>query len=68
MHENIDEIIKLIQSVEDKKILKFQLKEKFGLKDFQIKKLLSMRLDMLSKADYLSDLDRDNEYETFYKN
>lgn len=68
VHENIDEIIKLIQSVEDKKILKFQLKEKFGLKDFQIKKLLSMRLDMLSKADYLSDLDRDNEYETFYKN
>lgn len=68
VHENIDEIIKLIKTVEDKNVLNIELKEKFGLKDFQIKKLLSMRLDMFSKEDYLDDLDRDNEYELFEKN
>lgn len=58
VHENIDEIIQLICAVEDKKLLKQELKERFALKEFQIKKLLSMRLDMLSKDDYVKDIEK----------
>lgn len=63
VHENLEEIIKLISSTDNKKVLKALLKERYGLSDFQIKKLLSMRLDMLSKADYLSDIEEKEEYE-----
>lgn len=62
-HENIDEIIQFICAVEDKKLLKNELKDKFALKEFQIKKLLSMRLDMFSKDDYLRDIEEQKEFE-----
>jgi DNA gyrase/topoisomerase IV subunit A len=42
---------------DDKKELKLRLKEKFGLEDIQVKKLLSMRLDMFTEHDYLMDLE-----------
>ena len=64
-HENIDEIIRLIRTVEDKKLLMNELKDKFGLKAFQIKKLLSMRLDMFSKDDYLRDIEEQKEFEKY---
>jgi hypothetical protein len=64
IYENLDEIIQLIRSAENKKDLKTQLKEKFGLSDFQIKKLLSVRLDMLSKDDYLNDVEEQKKYES----
>lgn len=63
VHENFDKIMQLIRSSENKKELVLQLKEQFGLQDFQIKKLLSMRLDMFSKDDYLNDLEEQNNYE-----
>lgn len=63
-HENFDEIVQLIRLSENKKDLVIQLKEQFGLHDFQIKKLLSMRLDMFSKHDYLIDLEEQKEYES----
>jgi hypothetical protein len=61
IHENLDEIIQLIHSTENKKDLKLQIKEKFGLSDFQIRKLLSVRLDMLSKEDYLADVEEETK-------
>jgi hypothetical protein len=61
IHENLDEIIQLIRLTENKKDLKLQLKEKFGLSDFQIRKLLSVRLDMLSKEDYLADVEEETK-------
>lgn len=63
-HENFDEIMQLIRLSENKRDMVIQLKEKFGLRNFQIKKLLSMRLDMFSKHDYLIDLEEQNEYES----
>ena len=62
IYENLDEILKLIRSTEDKRDMKIRLKEKFGLNDFQIKKLLSVRLDMLSKDDYLKDIEEEKKY------
>ena len=67
VHENFDEIMQLIRLSENKKDLVIQLKEQFGLQDFQIKKLFSMRLDMFSKHDYLIDLEKQQKYE-FGKN
>lgn len=64
VHENFDEIMQLIRLSENKKDLVIQLKEQFGLQDFQIKKLLSMRLDMFSKYDYLIDIEEQKEYES----
>ena len=64
VHENFDEIMQLIRLSENKKDLVIQLKEQFGLQDFQIKKLLSMRLDMFSKHDYLIDIEEQKEYES----
>lgn len=64
VHENFDEIMQLIRLSENKKDLVIQLKEQFGLRDFQIKKLLSMRLDMFSKHDYLIDIEEQKEYES----
>lgn len=63
IYENLDEVLKLIRSSENKRNIKIQLKEKFGLSDFQIRKLLSVRLDMLSKEDYLDDIEEEKEYE-----
>lgn len=63
IHENLDEVLKLIRSIENKRDIKIQLKEKFGLSDFQIRKLLSVRLDKLTKADYLDDIEEEKEYE-----
>lgn len=63
LHENLDEVLKLICSIENKRDIKFQLKEKFGLSDFQIRKLLSVRLDMLSKSDYSKDVEEQKRFE-----
>jgi DNA gyrase/topoisomerase IV subunit A len=65
IHENLDEIIQLIRSTENKKDLKIKLKEIFGLSDFQIRKLLSVRLDMLSKEDYLADVEEETNKSQF---
>lgn len=62
-YEHRNEILELISSIENKKNLKFELKEKFGLNDFQIRKLLSIRLDMLSRDDYLKDIEEQKELE-----
>lgn len=63
LHENLDEVLKLICSIENKGDIKFQLKEKFGLSDFQIRKLLSVRLDMLTKSDYSKDVEEQKKFE-----
>lgn len=63
LYENLDEVLNLIRSSENKRDIKIQLKEKFGLSDFQIRKLLSVRLDMLSKDEYLNDIAEGKEYE-----
>jgi hypothetical protein len=63
VHENIDDILKVIQTAENKKDMIFNLKEKFGLSDFQIRKLLSFRLDMLSKSDYSKDVEEQKKFE-----
>lgn len=63
IYENLDEVLNLIRSSENKRDIKIQLKEKFGLSDFQIRKLLSVRLDMLSKNEYLDDIAEEKEYE-----
>ena len=62
IYENLDEILKIIRTSENKRDIKLQLKEKFGLSDFQIRKLLSVRLDMLSKDDYLNDIEEEKKY------
>lgn len=59
-YENFDEIMQVIRMNDDKKELKLRLKEKFGLDDIQIRKLLSMRLDMFTEHDYLMDLEEQN--------
>ena len=64
VHENFDEIMQLIRTSDNKKDLVIQLKEQFGLEEFQIKKILSMRLDMLSRQDYLVDVSEQNEFES----
>lgn len=56
-YENFDEIMQVIRMNDDKKELKLRLKEKFGLEDIQVKKLLSMRLDMFTGQDYLADME-----------
>lgn len=68
VHENLDEIIKTICSSENKKDIVIKLKEQFGLRDIQIKKLLGMRLDMFSKSDYQRDVEEQEEYESKKEN
>lgn len=63
IHENIDDILKVIQTAENKTDMIFNLKEKFGLSDLQIRKLLSFRLDMLSKSDYSKDVEEQKKFE-----
>ena len=54
-YEHFPEIMQVIRA-NDNKNLKLALKEQFGLDDIQIRKLLSMRLDMFTEQDYLADL------------
>jgi DNA gyrase/topoisomerase IV subunit A len=63
IHENIDDILKVIQTAGNKTDMIFNLKEKFGLSDLQIRKLLSFRLDMLSKSDYSKDVEEQKKFE-----
>lgn len=58
-YENFDEIMQVIRA-NDNENLKLALKERFGLDDIQIRKLLSMRLDMFTEHDYLMDLEEQN--------
>lgn len=63
VHDNIEDILKVILASDNKKTMLFDLKEKFGLNDLQIRKLLGFRLDMLSKSDYSKDVEEQKKFE-----
>ncbi len=52
VYEHSDEIIETIKSSTDTKDTVVSLKEKFGLSDFQVRKLLQFRFDMLMEQEY----------------
>ena len=52
VYEHGDEIVKLIQDSEDMTHAVVNLKEQYGLSDYQIRKLSQIRMDMLTKEDY----------------
>lgn len=56
--EHIGEILEIIQKSEDKNQLSVSLKEKYALTDYQIKKILQTRLDMLTLGDYSDNMER----------
>lgn len=63
VYENLDEILGVIQAAANKNDLIFNLKDKFGLDDLQVRKILSVRLDMLTKKKYLDDVAEREEFE-----
>lgn len=52
VYEHYEEIIEVIKSSKDIRDAKIALKEKFGISDYQIKKILQFRVDMLTEQDY----------------
>lgn len=56
--EHIGEILEIIQKSADKNQLSVSLKEKYALTDYQIKKILQTRLDMLTLGDYSENRER----------
>lgn len=53
VYEHADEILETLRECEDQETVSAKLKDKFGLNDYQIRKLSQMRFDMLTKAEYL---------------
>lgn len=53
VYEHATEILQLLQECTDKETLSASLKDRFGLDDYQIRKLSQMRFDMLTKEEYL---------------
>lgn len=53
VYEHSNEIFDIIRDCEDQEMLAARLKDKFGLNDYQVRKLSQMRFDMLTKAEYL---------------
>lgn len=56
--EHMSELLEIIKRCEDKAQLSVALKEKYALTDYQIKKILQTRLDMMTLADYTDNLER----------
>ena len=56
--EHMSELLEIIQQCEDKDQLSVALKEKYALTDYQIKKILQTRLDMLTLGDYSDNMER----------
>lgn len=52
VYEHYNEIIDVIKNCRDIRDAKIALKEKFALSDYQVKKLLQFRFDMLTVQDY----------------
>ena len=52
VYEHYEEITEVIKSSKDIREAKIALKEKFALSDYQIKKVLQFRVDMLTEQDY----------------
>ena len=52
IYENIDKILSVLRTCEEREEFSVKLKEEFGLTDYQIKKLSQVRLDMLTENVY----------------
>lgn len=52
VYEHYEKIATVVKASKDIRDAKIALKEKFGLSDYQIKKLLQFRIDMLTGHDY----------------
>lgn len=53
VYEHINDILEIISNSENREMMEARLKDKFGLNDYQIRKISQMRFDMLTKAEYL---------------
>ncbi len=53
-YEHTDAMIEVIRYSQDKENYNTELKENFGLNEYQIRKLSQIRLDMLTKENYLA--------------
>lgn len=56
--EHMGELLEIIQQCEDKAQLSVALRERYALTDYQIKKILQTRLDMLTLGDYSDNMER----------
>lgn len=52
VYENAEKILDVLKSCKDGACLNAELKEAFGLNDYQIRKLSQMRLDMMTREEY----------------
>lgn len=53
VYEHANEILEILRDCENQEMVAAKLKDKFGLNDYQIRKISQMRFDMLTKAEYL---------------
>lgn len=53
VYENAEKILEVLKECEDKDSIEAALKDSFQLSDYQIRKLSQMRLDMLTKQEYV---------------
>lgn len=53
VYEHANEILEILRDCENQEMVATKLKDKFGLNDYQIRKISQMRFDMLTKAEYL---------------
>lgn len=53
VYENAESILEVLRTCEDVDVVAAKLKDRFGLNDYQIRKLSQMRFDMLTKQEYL---------------
>ena len=57
VHEHLDEIMAIIRGSDSVEEANANLKDKFDLDDYQLRKLFQMRLDMMTSQDYLEAKD-----------
>ncbi len=53
IYEHATEILDVLRECTEKDMVAIKMKERFGLEDYQIRKLSQMRFDMLTKEEYL---------------
>ena len=58
VYEHASEILEILQECTDKDMLSTLLKDRFKLDDYQIRKLSQMRLDMMTKEEYLETIEK----------
>lgn len=52
VYENAESILEVLRECDESEVAAVKLKDKFGLSDYQIRKLFQMRFDMMTQAKY----------------